>query len=59
MIFTVYVGVALSRPPKEDEVVRVRVEAPNATQAGLLACQIAACRPGVVMPVSTEIDPVE
>jgi hypothetical protein len=56
MIYTVYVGVALSRPPKQDDVVRVRVEAPNATQAGLLASQIAACRRGVVMPVSTEVE---
>lgn len=59
MIYTVYVGVALSRPPKEDDVVRVLVEAGSASQARLLACQIAACRPGGAMPVSAEVDSSE
>lgn len=56
MIYTVYVGVAMARPPREDDIVRVRVEARSAAEARLVACQIAACHPGVVMPVSAEVE---
>ena len=53
MIATVHVGVALSRPPKVDELRRIIVEADAETDAKLLACQIAMCT--CVMPVSAEI----
>lgn len=43
MIVTVHVAVALSRPPTIDEYRRIVVEAENAVQGRLLACQIACC----------------
>ena len=53
MVATVHVGVALTRPPKVDELRRIIVEADTETDAKLLACQIAMCT--CVMPVSAEI----
>lgn len=63
MIFTVAVGVALSRPPKHDKtvyaLVSVDVRGNNLerarTEARLIACQMAASHPGVVMPVSADL----
>lgn len=53
MIFTVEVGVALNRPPTTDEIRKVRVIADNATEASIIAAQIASCTS--VMPVSTKV----
>ncbi|MGW5402686.1 hypothetical protein [Streptomyces sp. NPDC003952] len=55
MIVGVRVGVALSRPPREHAVIGVIVEAEDEAAAQLLACQIAATHPAVVMPVSSEV----
>jgi hypothetical protein len=55
VIYAVEVGVALARPPRVDAVKYVLVEAESQVAARLLACQIAAADPRVVMPVSDEI----
>lgn len=52
-MFTVLVGVALSRPPRTDEYRKTLVEAPTPLAAELLACQIAECTS--VMAVSSEV----
>lgn len=49
MIWTVTVGVALARPPACHEIRRYAVEAQDATEAQLIACQMASCTS--VMPV--------
>lgn len=54
VIYRVIVGVALRRPPREDEFRLTVVEADNPTEAKLIAAQIAACTS--VMPVSTVLD---
>lgn len=58
-VYTVHVGVALTRPPRTDALVRVLVEAATDPEAHCLAAQIAHCHPFVVMPVSTEIVALE
>lgn len=55
MIYAVHVDVALARPPREDDVVRVLVDAGGPVEAQLIACQIAACHRRVVMPVSSRV----
>lgn len=63
MIFTVAVGVALTRPPKRDELIYAHVEVPIKNgnverardEARLIACLMAAQQPGVVMPVSARV----
>lgn len=62
MLVVVEVGVALSRPPRVDRLSRVVVEVPFTgsfqdaeTEAALIACQMAAVRPEVVMPVSSVV----
>lgn len=67
--FGVEVGVALSRPPKHDETVHCLVAVdmqpgPNRweraeTEARLIACQLAASHPLVVMPVSAQLVAVD
>jgi hypothetical protein len=59
MIASVEVGVSLGRPPRHDATVYVRVDAPTETAVELLACQIASCWPGVVMPVWSRIVAVD
>lgn len=53
MIFTVHVGVALTRPPVIDELRRIVVEAESDSEAALIATQIASCTS--VMPVWSEV----
>lgn len=53
-VFSIIVGVALSRPPRTDEYRKVVVEAPNGREAMLVAAQMAACTS--TMPVSTEVE---
>lgn len=55
MIYAVEVGVALARPPRHDATKYVLVEAESPASARLLACQIAAADPRVVMPVSDKL----
>lgn len=54
MIYTVIVGVALSRPPKIDEYRKVLVEATGKYEAMLIAAQISANTS--TMPVYTKIE---
>jgi len=53
MIYYATIGVAHHRPPKIDEYRRYAVEAPEGTQALLLAAQMASCTS--VMPVWGEL----
>lgn len=56
MIFTVAVGVAVSRPVVPDEkFVFVIVEADTAMEATLIAAQMSCVRENVEMPTSTKI----
>jgi hypothetical protein len=55
VIAAVRVGVALRRPPREDAVVYTLVAAGTDAEALLIACQLAAANPRVVMPVWAEI----
>lgn len=54
-VYAVRVGVALQRPPREDAVIWVQVQAEDEYEAELVACQLASCHPRVVMPVASEI----
>lgn len=54
-VFTVEVDVALRRPPRPDATVRVRISALSATEAELVACQMASCDRRVVMAVGSRI----
>ena len=54
MIYRINVGVALSRPPAVHEIRRYVVEAPESTEAQLIALQMASCTS--VMPVSAEVE---
>lgn len=53
MIFYVHVQVALSRPPRGDEMRRYAVEAADAVEAELVATQMASCTS--VMPVWAKV----
>lgn len=63
MLFTVAVGVAMTRPPTHDEtlyaLLDVEVKEGNVerarNEARLIACQMAAQQPGIVMPVSARV----
>lgn len=54
-VYRIEVGLALSRPPKEDVVVHVLVAASNLPEACCLGAQIAQCDPAVVMAVRTTL----
>lgn len=55
MLVTVEVAVALSRPPREDEWRKYVVEAQTPNDGEIMACQMAAVSPGVVMPVRSRL----
>lgn len=57
-MFTIEVGVALSRPPKTDRISQVQVLAFTESEAHLTALQMAH-RPDVVMPVFSSTVAVE
>lgn len=57
MIHIIHVGVALARPPAVHEIRRYAVEAPEPTEAQLIALQIASC--SSVMPVWAQIEEAE
>jgi hypothetical protein len=60
VIVAVEVGVALGRPPRLDRLSRVLVEADSEVEGRLVATQMAACQPGVAMPVwSAVVDVLE
>lgn len=52
-VYRVEVDVATARPPRPHATLYVDVEAVDGYDAELIACQLAACRPGVVMPVGS------
>jgi hypothetical protein len=54
-IFAVVVDVATARPPAVHAQVFVQVAADSALDAQVTAAQMAACHPGVVMPLSATI----
>lgn len=56
-VFAVKVGFAVARPPTaaNTRFSHVLVDAPDAVGAQLIAAQMVASRPGVVMPVSTQV----
>lgn len=54
-VYAIRVGVALSRPPREDTYLWVLVGAACLSEAQIVACQVAATHPRVVMAVSTEL----
>lgn len=54
-VYAVRVGVALNRPPREDAVIWVQIQAENEIEAELAATHMACCFPSVVMPVSSEV----
>lgn len=55
VIFTVHVGWMSVRPIVDQHWSSVTVDAPDATQAQLIAAQMVASRPSCVMPTSTLI----
>lgn len=55
MIITVEVDVATARPPRVHRQMYVQVEAPGPIAAILLALQMAATHPNVVMPVGARV----
>jgi len=54
-VYEIHVGVALKRPPREDEIRKYLIAADRPINAEILACQWAAASDGVVMPVSSRL----
>lgn len=54
-VYRVEIDVATARPPGPHETLYVDVDAVSDHDAVLAACQLAACRPGVVMPVAARL----
>lgn len=54
-IFKIEVSVALSRPPQNDATIFFEIDAATGHDAELIACQIAASHPRVVMPVASVV----
>lgn len=54
-VYEVHVGVAMSRPPRTDQIRKYLVDADRPLAAELLACQWAGASDGVVMPVFSRL----
>lgn len=53
--YQVEVDVSLGRPPRVDATIYYQVAAHSPVDAQLIACQMAACHPRVVMPVGSRV----
>lgn len=54
-VFAAEVDVSLGRPPRTDATIYYQIAADSSVDAQLIACQMAACHPRVVMPVASRL----
>lgn len=53
--YQVEVDVSLGRPPRADATIYYQIAARSSVDAQLIACQMAACHPRVLMPIASRV----